>query len=94
MAPADFGFAARHIGPDAAERGSMLARLGYDDLAAFTADVVPEVIRWHDLLDLPAPASEPETIAELTSMAARNRVQGGRGPRESKYAKLPICNGF
>ena len=23
-------------------------------------------------------------------MAARNRVQGGRGPRESKYAKLPI----
>ena len=74
MAPADFGFAARHIGPDAAERGSMLARLGYDDLAAFTADVVPEVIRWHDLLDLPAPASEPETIAELTSMAERNRV--------------------
>ena len=24
-------------------------------------------------------------------MAARNRVQGGRGPRESKYAKLPIA---
>lgn len=24
-------------------------------------------------------------------MAARNRVQGGRGPRESKYAQLPIC---
>jgi homoserine dehydrogenase len=23
-------------------------------------------------------------------MAARNRVHGGRGPRESKYAKLPI----
>ncbi|KUI33292.1 homoserine dehydrogenase [Mycobacterium sp. GA-2829] len=23
-------------------------------------------------------------------MAARNRVQGGRGPRESKYAKLPV----
>jgi homoserine dehydrogenase len=23
-------------------------------------------------------------------MAARNRVQGGRGPRESKYARLPI----
>jgi len=23
-------------------------------------------------------------------MAARNRVQGGRGPRESKYAQLPI----
>ncbi|MDN4521537.1 MULTISPECIES: homoserine dehydrogenase [Mycolicibacterium] len=24
-------------------------------------------------------------------MAARNRVQGGRGPRESKYAKLPVA---
>lgn len=24
-------------------------------------------------------------------MAARNRVQGGRGPRDSKYAKLPIA---
>ncbi len=24
-------------------------------------------------------------------MAARNRVQGGRGPRESKYAELPIA---
>ena len=24
-------------------------------------------------------------------MAARNRVQGGRGPRESKYAQLPIA---
>ncbi|EID14420.1 homoserine dehydrogenase [Mycolicibacterium phlei] len=24
-------------------------------------------------------------------MAARNRVQGGRGPRESRYAKLPIA---
>jgi homoserine dehydrogenase len=23
-------------------------------------------------------------------MAARNRVQGGRGPRESKYAQLPV----
>ena len=25
-------------------------------------------------------------------MAARNRVQGGRGPRESKYAQLPIAS--
>ena len=24
-------------------------------------------------------------------MAARNRVQGGRGPRESRYAQLPIA---
>ncbi len=29
-------------------------------------------------------------VAGDVVMAARNRVQGGRGPRESRYAKLPI----
>src|ERR1700758_155584 len=33
----------------------------------------------------PAPAGMGDGV-----MAARNRVQGGRGPRESKYAQLPI----
>ena len=70
----DRDFPSRHIGPDPSERQLMLERLGYDDLDAFTADVVPEVIGWHEGLDLPAAASEPEAIVELTSMAARNRL--------------------
>jgi glycine dehydrogenase len=67
-------FPSRHIGPDAAEQARMLSALGYLDLDAFTADVVPEIIRWHDRLELPAAASEPETIAELAALAERNRI--------------------
>jgi glycine dehydrogenase len=67
-------FPSRHIGPDAAEQAHMLQALGYSDLDAFTADVVPEVIRWHDGLTLPAGVSEPAALAELGALAARNRV--------------------
>jgi glycine dehydrogenase len=67
-------FPSRHIGPDADEQARMLAVLGYPDLDSFTADVVPEVIRWHDGLSLPPAASEPETLAELRELAGRNRV--------------------
>ncbi len=67
-------FPSRHIGPDAAEQARMLAALGYSDIDSFTADVVPEVIRWHEGLALPAGSSEPEALAELRALAARNRV--------------------
>ena len=34
---------------------------------------IPESIRWHGRLDLPAAATEAETIAELRALAARNK---------------------
>ena len=67
-------FSSRHIGPDTDEQSRMLRLLGYADLDAFTADVVPEVIRWHEALDLPEAATEAATLAELRDLAARNRV--------------------
>jgi glycine dehydrogenase len=67
-------FSSRHIGPDTDEQSRMLGLLGYADLDAFTADVVPEVIRWHEALDLPEAATEAATLAELRDLAARNRV--------------------
>ena len=67
-------FPSRHIGPDAADQARMLDLLGYPDLDSFTADVVPEVIRWHDGLSLPAGRSEAEVLAELREIAGRNRV--------------------
>ena len=67
-------FPSRHIGPDAAEQARMLSTLGYSDLDSFTADVVPEVIRWHEGLSLPAGSSEPEALDELRALAARNTV--------------------
>jgi glycine dehydrogenase len=52
----------------------MLRLLGYDDMATFTANVVPSAIRWHESLRLPTAAGEAETLAELRQMAGRNDV--------------------
>src|SRR5688572_17839370 len=67
-------FAARHIGPDSDDQAQMLKAIGYSSLAALMDAAIPEVIRWHGELDLPAAASEEETIAELRAIAARNTV--------------------
>src|SRR3954469_18486150 len=67
-------FASRHIGPDQDEQTHMLKTIGYASLDALMDAAVPEVIRWHGTLELPAAASEEETIAELRSIAARNTV--------------------
>jgi len=67
-------FAARHIGPDAEAQTQMLKAIGYASLEALMDAAIPEVIRWHGRLELPAAASEEETIAELRAIAARNTV--------------------
>ncbi|WP_250003752.1 aminomethyl-transferring glycine dehydrogenase [Actinoplanes sp. M2I2] len=67
-------FASRHIGPDNDEQTHMLKAIGYASLDALMDAAIPEVIRWHGSLNLPAAASEEETIAELRAIAGRNRV--------------------
>ncbi|GID28081.1 aminomethyl-transferring glycine dehydrogenase [Paractinoplanes brasiliensis] len=67
-------FANRHIGPDAEEQTHMLKAIGYASLDALMDAAIPEVIRWHGSLELPAAASEEETIAELRAIASQNRV--------------------
>nr|WP_221377435.1 aminomethyl-transferring glycine dehydrogenase [Actinoplanes polyasparticus] len=67
-------FANRHIGPDTDEQTHMLKAIGYASLDALMDAAIPEVIRWHGSLNLPAAASEEETIAELRAIASRNRV--------------------
>jgi glycine dehydrogenase len=67
-------FASRHIGPDADAQTQMLKAIGYASLEALMDAAIPEVIRWHGSLELPAAASEEETIAELREIAARNTV--------------------
>jgi glycine dehydrogenase len=54
----------------------MLTELGYTDLSAFTADVVPESIAMAQRLEdlLPAPQSEVEVINLLRSIAAQNKT--------------------
>ncbi|BCB77144.1 aminomethyl-transferring glycine dehydrogenase [Phytohabitans flavus] len=67
-------FSARHIGPSAAEQRRMLEAVGYGSLDELMDAAIPEVIRWHDGLDLPPAASEEETLAELRALASRNTV--------------------
>ena len=67
-------FAARHIGPSAAEQRRMLEAVGYGSLDELMDAAIPEVIRWHDGLDLPPAATEEETLAELRALASRNTV--------------------
>ncbi|SCF12306.1 glycine dehydrogenase [Micromonospora viridifaciens] len=67
-------FADRHIGPDPDAERRMLETVGYGSIDELMDAAIPEVIRWHGTLDLPAPASEREAIAELRALAARNTV--------------------
>jgi glycine dehydrogenase len=67
-------FAARHIGPDAQETAAMLAEIGFTSLEEMTAATVPASIRSPQPLNLPAPLSEAEMLAELRGIAAQNTV--------------------
>lgn len=67
-------FADRHIGPDVADRRAMLAMLGVPSLETLVAQAVPRSIRLERALDLPAPASEADALAELAAKMGANRV--------------------
>ncbi|MFI7071802.1 aminomethyl-transferring glycine dehydrogenase [Micromonospora sediminicola] len=67
-------FADRHIGPGRDDERRMLEAVGYSSVDELMDAAIPEVIRWHGTLDLPAPASEREALAELRALAARNTV--------------------
>jgi glycine dehydrogenase len=66
-------FSRRHIGSTAEEQRRMLETVGYGSVDELMDAAIPDVIRDHSPLDLPAPASEAETLAELRTIAAANR---------------------
>ena len=67
-------FAARHIGPGLADTRAMLAALGVPSLETLIAQAVPKSIRLDRPLDLPAPASEADALAELAAKMGANTV--------------------
>src|SRR5580693_2720432 len=67
-------FAARHIGPDAAEEAEMLRALGVASLEALLAETVPPEIRLRAPLDLAAPVGEAEVLRELRALADQNQI--------------------
>ncbi len=67
-------FAARHIGPDANDERAMLAFLGLATREALIHEALPAAIRQATPLQLPAPRTESEALAELRALAARNQL--------------------
>jgi len=53
----------------------MLETLGYESLEDLIGKTVPEEIRSHRVLDLPAAASEEEALAELAELASLNEIR-------------------
>src|SRR5512139_2878148 len=68
------GFARRHVGPSEADVATMLKTLGLDSLDALVGQTVPAGIRLGRDLALPEPVGEPEALAELAALAAKNRA--------------------
>ena len=68
----------RYLPLDAADRRTMLAKVGVSDIDALFADIPPEM-RLSGLLDMPGHASEIAVERQLGALSARNRAAGS-GP--------------
>jgi glycine dehydrogenase len=67
-------FVARHIGPDDSDQARMLSVIGAATRRELMDTIVPAAIRRQGAMQLPAAASEPQALAELRSLAAKNKV--------------------
>src|SRR6185369_11427747 len=67
-------FPRRHLGSNAQEVAEMLAALKLPSLDALIDAAVPEGIRLSAPLQLPAGQGEHEALAELRSLAVKNRI--------------------
>ncbi|CDX24599.1 glycine decarboxylase, PLP-dependent, subunit (protein P) of glycine cleavage complex [Mesorhizobium plurifarium] len=74
MTAALTSFSARHIGPGVNDVRAMLAVLGVPSVETLISQAVPRSIRLDQPLNLPAPASEAEALAELSAIMAKNTV--------------------
>ncbi len=70
-------FQDRHIGTDAAAQATMLAAVGYATVDALVQAAVPASIHVAPLVrsTIPAAASERDALAELRTLAGKNRVR-------------------
>ncbi|TBU96379.1 aminomethyl-transferring glycine dehydrogenase [Phytopseudomonas dryadis] len=67
-------FIARHIGPRDSDTAAMLETLGYADLEALTASVIPASIKGTSVLQAGDGQSEAEALAEIKAIARRNQL--------------------
>ena len=66
-------FAARHIGPDAADEHRMLSAIGAASRRALVDALVPPAIARRRALALPPAVGEAQALAELKALASKNR---------------------
>lgn len=62
-------FVYRHLGSNDTKQADLLNAVGYQDMASFINDTVPEPVRLHKALDLPLAMSEHAALAKLRTMA-------------------------
>ena len=62
-------FVYRHLGSNDTKQADLLSAVGYQDMASFINDTVPEPVRLHKALDLPVAMSEHAALAKLRTMA-------------------------
>ena len=67
-------FRARHLGPDAQDEAKMLSVIGAASRRALIEAVVPRSIARGQVMDLPAPVTEAQALAELRAVASKNQV--------------------
>jgi glycine dehydrogenase len=74
MTASPYPFSTRHIGPSVTDTRTMLATIGVPSVETLISQAVPKSIRLNRPLDLPAPASEAEALAELAAKMSTNVV--------------------
>jgi glycine dehydrogenase len=67
-------FARRHIGPNEGDVAAMLSEVGFENFGTLIDAAVPKGIRLERSLNLPEAKSEMEALAELRTIAKRNKV--------------------
>jgi glycine dehydrogenase len=67
-------FARRHIGPSAADAAAMLKTIGVSSIDELIAQTVPDTILAPGELTFGPALTEPETLATMRSVAAKNKV--------------------
>ncbi|RXF69503.1 aminomethyl-transferring glycine dehydrogenase [Arcticibacter tournemirensis] len=67
-------FESRHISPDGLETSEMLATTGVSSLEELIDQTIPTQIRLKHPLNLPAPKSEFEYLANLKQLSSKNKV--------------------
>src|SRR5574343_75582 len=67
-------FVSRPIGPTATEQQHMLNALGYSDLEALIAAVIPDSIKNTSVLESTDGVSEEQAVAELKAIAQKNQM--------------------